>query len=105
MREQRKCAYCGNTFIAKKVNAKYCSPECKNAQQKIYQRIWEKNNSIERKKKRYQERSSALNFKVRAANEAGMSYGKYVAMEYLQSQKKEIDVRDYQPNLKEERNE
>lgn len=105
MREQRKCAYCGKTFTAKKVNAKYCSPECKNAQQKIYQRIWENNNSIERKKKRYQERASTLNFKVRAANEAGMSYGRYVSIEYLQSQKKEIDVRDYQLNLKEKKNE
>lgn len=86
MREKKKCAFCGTTFIAKKGTQKYCSAECRNKQQKIIQRQYHREHAKRKKDIRKQKETDRLNDKIRAAREAGMSYGKYMATQYMKSQ-------------------
>lgn len=86
MKEERKCAYCGKPFIAIRANAKYCSLKCRDDQQKINQSVWHKAHNNAKKNGHKTRESEALNDKIRSAREAGMSYGKYVAMQYIESQ-------------------
>lgn len=71
----KKCEYCKKDFYAARHNTKYCGPACMKAAQK------------ERDKERYEaqrkelERPSLAEVN-RMAREAGMSYGKFVAMQY-----------------------
>ena len=77
--EERKCAYCGETFIVKRSSSRiYCTSECKKM----------KNNSVKaenRKEKKKKKPPTVRDIAVEARKH-GMSYGKYVAM-------KEMEVR------------
>lgn len=80
------CALCGNTFIKKSANAKYCSTPCKN-------KVWKEQckASFEEYRRQLREEQRRMNSKwkpretieeiVEKANAAGMTYGKYVAQQ------------------------
>ena len=74
--EWKKCKQCGGDFIGA-APAKYCCPECRNKAAWI----------------RYKEKGTAkkdsLSETCQKAKEAGLSYGQYVAQEYLKELKAE----------------
>lgn len=82
----KKCKSCGKPFFAPTHNTKYCSPECaKAAKKKREHQYWE-----DKKEQQYDEKKdpkSALSEINSLAIAAGMSYGKYVAMKYIEEQR------------------
>ena len=86
----KKCEYCGNEYVYRASNSRYCSVTCRNRRNN--ERKKEKNNVIDEayKAKRKEQKlkgeerkkkdKTSLQKKINAAREAGMSYGKYVAM-------------------------
>ena len=81
-----KCKCCGKYFEHHNYCKKYCSPECtKAARKKREQQYWE-----DKKEQQYDEKKdpkSALSEINSLARAAGMSYGKYVAMKYIEEQR------------------
>ena len=81
-----KCAVCGKEFTKKSGNAKYCSAPCKN-------KVWREQSkaSFDEYMRRIREEQRRLNTRwkpretieevVAKANAAGMTYGKYVALQ------------------------
>lgn len=82
----KTCLYCGQPFITEKGPKKYCSEECLKAQQKLNQKRRDKEYAMRKKERKTGRKAERLNDKIRSAREAGMSYGKYVAMQYIESQ-------------------
>ena len=75
---ERICPICGSTFILEGNYRKYCSPRC--------QRQAEREAAAERKRQARKNEAkprppepSPLSVIAREANEAGMTYGRYVA--------------------------
>lgn len=67
-----KCTVCGNEFVTKNINAKYCGRECtKIAYRGRYK--------YEKRKSDVQSRSKSLVEIDKEAEKLGLSYGKYVA--------------------------
>ena len=81
---KKKCEICGVKFETHRKNAKYCSDACrKEANRKNNA---EKNKSpYEKKEERRLDHLAEINQRAR---EAGMSYGKYVGMLYLEEMKR-----------------
>ena len=73
-----KCGGCNKEFISQKHGTKYCCDECRKAAQK--QRDRERNEKKDLKPPTVAE----INAKARAE---GMSYGKYMAMKYIEEQR------------------
>jgi predicted nucleic acid-binding Zn ribbon protein len=79
--KEKVCMLCGTSFIAYTPNAKYCSDKCKHIMQLKYD---EKNRQkYAEKKKEQKKKANALADILKAAQEAGMSYGQYVALNNL----------------------
>ena len=78
----KKCAYCKKDFYAKTHQTKYCCMKCKRAAQS--QRDKERAEDPSYLKKTDNKPKSNINEINRKAREAGMSYGKYVAMKYIE---------------------
>lgn len=80
MTYNKTCAYCGNEFVAKRKNGRFCSPECyKNHSHKM------ETERYRRKKAEADERvkvNKNLVETVQKARDMGMSYGQYKAMIY-----------------------
>ena len=89
MQEVRKCAICGNEFIAKRANTIYCSGPCRiEANRRRNKANWqnhldEKNLSREIKKRGKPASDMTLAEINAAAREAGMSYGQYMVSKGL----------------------
>ena len=75
-----KCEICGETFLSYRCNIKYCSDECRNRAKREYP-------SVRRQRGEVTSPSSTLAETNQAARDAGMSYGRYVAMLWLKEHK------------------
>lgn len=74
----RECRLCGAPYISYSPNGKYCSDKCKHEAQLRYDR--EKYAAqVKEKRMDQKKKAHALADILKAAQEAGMSYGKYVA--------------------------
>lgn len=79
----KKCKLCGKPFLTANLNTKYCSPDCKKeARKRMEHQRWE-----DEKGRRCRKKPSTLSETNRLAREAGMSYGKYIAMKYMEEQR------------------
>ena len=80
------CALCGNTFIKKSANGKYCSHTCKDKVWKQQSQEWlrEYKRQLREEQRRLispHKPKETIEEVVAKANAAGLSYGKYVAMQ------------------------
>lgn len=81
-----ECAICGRKFIKGSNNAKYCSTSCKNKAWKAQSQAWlrEYKRQLREEQRRlispYKPRET-IEEVVAKANAAGMTYGKYVALQ------------------------
>lgn len=73
-----KCEMCGKDFPSRN-NAKYCA-ECKKEIRNERERKWKK---IKKSTRNSAASREMLDRRIRAASEAGMSYGKYTAMKRM----------------------
>ena len=69
------CQYCGKIFYTRTTGDKWCSPRC-HSDYNHKNRTWAQKRAWEASVK---ESTKSLNDIVKAATEAGMSYGEYVA--------------------------
>ena len=75
----KKCEWCGEIFLTYSGRAKYCCEECKRAPYRgVYTKKGQKEEPVV---------MSSLAETNQAAREAGMSYGKYVGMLWLEEQR------------------
>ena len=80
MQEMKACKYCGKKFLSVKSNHVYCCSYCsKQARNKLAREEGKK--EIPKPKPKKKDRITEIN---EAAKAAGMSYGKYVAMQYAE---------------------
>lgn len=88
--KEKICTVCGKTFIPKAGNQRYCSERCKTECSEIakakhrerkreYMREYHLRKRAEDRQKKATKKKS-IGELSRLASEAGMSYGKYVAM-------------------------
>jgi ribosomal protein L20 len=77
MRKPRLCKWCGKYYIPEANGQLYCKPDC-------YDKSYEYRHQPKKKKKNNAEEIAEINS---AAMKAGMSYGKYVAMQYMKEGK------------------
>lgn len=84
MEIKKECEWCGNEFKAYRDNARYCCIEHRRlAYRKRYEFKKYKFEECEPKKK-YSEKNTKLVDIAVEARKAGMTYGQYVGMLYLQ---------------------
>lgn len=86
----KKCEYCGNEYVYRASNSRYCSVTCRNRCNN--ERKKETNNAIneeykarrkeqkQKEEERKKKDKTSLQKKINAARALGMSYGKYVAL-------------------------
>lgn len=74
--ETKECVVCGKSFMPTNSRQIYCSKECKTEDYKAY--------GPPAKKKKKKPNNDLVDVAVKA-RKAGMTYGQYVAMEYLNS--------------------
>lgn len=74
------CENCGEKFISYRSNIKFCSDTCRSAAKKDYP-------SVKRRRGEVTTPSSTLAEINQQARDAGMSYGKYVALQWLKEHK------------------
>lgn len=77
MNEDIVCPMCGRTFPLDRSNRIYCSAECKRASKRAAEAA-----RVRRMRERAEHKTtvpSPLSVIAREANEAGMTYGRYVA--------------------------
>lgn len=77
MNEDIVCPMCGRTFPLDRSNRIYCSAECKKASKRAAEAA-----RVRRMRERAEHKSSVpspLSVLAREANEAGMTYGRYVS--------------------------
>lgn len=73
MRKPRLCKWCGKYYIPEVNGQLYCKPEC-------YDKSYEYRHQSKKKNKSNAQEIAEIDA---AARKAGMSYGKYVAMQYM----------------------
>ena len=81
MQYTKNCKYCGNEFLTTNKNRIYCSRECSN------------NEIAKKKREKHKQERELLESKKQnnlvkineAARAAGLSYGKYVALQYAKT--------------------
>nr|DAF50465.1 MAG TPA: DNA gyrase subunit A [Myoviridae sp. ctuIn11] len=74
---ERVCPMCGRTFPLDQPNRIYCSTECKRASKRLAEAA-----RVRRMRERAEHKAtvpSPLSVIAREANEAGMTYGRYVS--------------------------
>lgn len=74
---ERVCPMCGRTFPLDQPNRRYCSAECKRASERASEAA-----RVRRMRERAEHKASVpspLSVIAREANEAGMTYGRYVS--------------------------
>lgn len=77
----KKCEQCGQSFPASRRSVKYCSDECRKRKN-----LENSKSTYEKKKKEMKkDRISEINALARAE---GLTYGQYVAREYLKNKKR-----------------
>lgn len=76
MREIRRCAYCGNCFVATHYNVKYCSLTCRDARNL---RVQSESRKRPRGEAGREKPAKSLVDIAVEARKAGMTYGQYVA--------------------------
>lgn len=85
MQRKKTCEYCHEQYIGR-ANQFYCSPKCR--QKAANERVKEVYpQHVENRKK--VKRNSQLVETNRLAREAGMSYGKYMALKYMEAKHEE----------------
>ena len=93
MIKTKNCAICGNEFSPTRANAIYCCKECARIGGKQIVREREKRerqedrNYLQKTKQKKPPKNSLEDIAARA-RAAGMTYGKYVAMLYVQEMQK-----------------
>lgn len=91
MTVSRACKECGATFSYEQSRpqaVRRLCDTCRAAHERAQREADKKLDVAERRKKRTDDREQALREVVRAADAAGMSYGKYVAMCQKQAREK-----------------
>jgi hypothetical protein len=90
-----ECEICGKIFLTNRSTNKTCGPDCyyirqKKVKKEQYYRSKEakKNNELPKQKKK-QKRIESLTEVQRKAREAGMTYGKYMEMLFIQQLQEE----------------
>lgn len=80
-----KCKCCRKGFYAARLNTRYCSDACRKEakSQRDAEKYEEEKKSIKK---------SSLTEVNRMAREAGMSYGKFVAMKYIEEHRNDTTV-------------
>ena len=90
MEEVRNCVVCGYPYMARKVNAMFCSDKCANTY-RLERAKRKRRESAELKREEIEKREKSQNeideYAV-AAKKVGMSYGLYVAMEKMKNDKR-----------------
>lgn len=81
---ERKCVVCGKTYKPNAKVQKACSPECKKVLRRNYR---QKDRAIKRELQARAKRLKHIDVAKAetAARKCGMSYGKWVAEQYLKS--------------------
>ena len=69
---KKTCKTCGKEFLAAR-NKQYCCIECRPRTNKTYTRY-----------KKYKPKKNSLNDVAKEAHGKGMTYGQYVAQQYIQ---------------------
>ena len=82
-----RCEHCGREFLSDRANRKYCSYECKEAVKKAQRRDYNKKRRKKTDKKTDKCRTSLTDIN-RIARETGMSYGQYVAQQYIENMRR-----------------
>lgn len=87
MAEPRKCIVCGEDFISKAYNARYCSRECYRSKNLKNMEKYRERKKKEREKERQliemKSKKLTLSQVESLARQAGMHYGLYVALNKL----------------------
>lgn len=82
-KQARVCPECRKAFVSISGRTRYCSPECrKSAQKRAARGYYEQQKAKKKDAKKVivkKEKGANLDAAVKAASEAGMSYGKFVA--------------------------
>ena len=80
----KQCECCGEKFPASRRSVKYCSDTCRKRQ------AAERNKSSynDRQEKKSEKKPDRIVEINRLAREAGLSYGQYVAREYLKNKRR-----------------
>lgn len=90
-KQTRICTECGKTFVSISIRTRYCSSGCRKAAQKrATKRYYEQQKAKKTDVKKVivkKEKGANLDAAVKAASEAGMSYGKFVAARSAKSSK------------------
>lgn len=81
MQYTKSCKHCGNEFLTTNKNRIYCSDKCSRKENKKIQRekYKQERELLERKKQNNLVKTNE------AARAAGLSYGKYVALQYAKT--------------------
>lgn len=91
-----ECEVCGKVFLTNRSENKTCSPECrherdlrvKRENHRKFREAMKEDNAIKRVTQK-QKKVESLTEVHRKAREAGMSYGKYMEMQFLQQLQEE----------------
>lgn len=83
MVKTKKCEICGEIFLTYRKDSKYCSDDCRA---EANRRRGQERHERDRNKKKQKPMSTLAETNQRA-REAGMSYGKYVGLQWLKEHK------------------
>lgn len=90
-KQTRICTECRKAFVSLSGRTRYCSPECRKSAQKMAARGYYEQQKAKKKDAKKvivkKEKGANLDAAVKAASEAGMSYGKFVAARSAKSSK------------------
>lgn len=80
-----KCAVCGGTFVSNRKSAVVCSEVCRRKRRKILNEQKRELAKLEQVNKPKKPRQNSIDIINKKAREAGLSYGKYKALEYMKN--------------------
>lgn len=80
-----KCTVCGGTFVSNRKSAVVCSEMCRRKRQKILNEQKRELAKLEQASKPKKPRQNSIDIINKKAREAGLSYGKYKALEYIKN--------------------
>ena len=79
----RNCDWCKKEYLASNRNSKYCCIDCKNSNRKERSNILSRQRYEKQKRNMKTRNNNMLTEISKKAREAGMSYGQYVAKNFL----------------------